>query len=70
MLNRSVSLAMSTHVLKALPGKLDIKYSLFIHSQSMISGKCVRYLKCKKKTFPSYLSIYLFIYLFVVVVFR
>ena len=26
MLNRSASLAMSTLVLKALPGKLDIKY--------------------------------------------
>ena len=26
MLNRSASLAMSTRVLKALPGKLDIKY--------------------------------------------
>ena len=34
MLNRSASLAMSTSVLKALPGKLDIKtqtwYSVFI----------------------------------------
>ena len=32
MLNRSASLAMSTSVLKALPGKLDIK----IHSPSIL----------------------------------
>ena len=32
MLNRSASLAMSTHVLKVLPGKLDIKR----HSPSML----------------------------------
>ena len=32
MLNRSVSLAMSTSVLKALPGKLDIKR----HSPSIL----------------------------------
>ena len=33
MLNRSASLAMLTHVLKALPGKLDIKR----HSPSILS---------------------------------
>ena len=32
MLNRSASLAMSTSILKALPGKLDIK----IHSPSIL----------------------------------
>ena len=39
MLNRSSSLAMSTSVLKALPGKLDIKRHtpsiLYFHTQSM-----------------------------------
>ena len=34
MLNRSASLAMSTSVLKALPGKLDIKR----HSLSIFTG--------------------------------
>ena len=38
MLNRSVSLAKSTSILKALPGKLDIK----IHSPSIL---CVLVLK-------------------------
>ena len=39
MLNRSASLAMSTSVLKALPGKLDIKR----HSPSILYflGKCI-----------------------------
>ena len=38
MLNRSASLAMSTNVFKALPGKLDIKR----HSPSIlyVSGQC------------------------------
>ena len=34
MLNRSASLALSTSVLKALPGKLDIKR----HSPSTVDG--------------------------------
>ena len=37
MLNRSASLAMSTSVLKALPGKLDIKR----HSPSILYISCV-----------------------------
>ena len=36
MLNRSASLAMSTSVLKALPGKLDIKR----HSPSILYMSC------------------------------
>ena len=32
MLNRSASLAMSTSVLEALPGKLDIKYTHLVFS--------------------------------------
>ena len=46
MLNRSASLAMSTSVLKAEPGKLDIKRRepsiLYIHSRrSMLYFGCV-----------------------------
>ena len=37
MLNRSASLAMSTSVLKALPGKLDIKR----HSPSILYVFCI-----------------------------
>ena len=38
MLNRSASLAMSTSVLKALPGKLDINSPsiLYIHARRLI----------------------------------
>ena len=39
MLNRSASLAMSTSVLKALPGKLDIKR----HSPSILYIKILRF---------------------------
>ena len=39
MLNRSASLAMSTCVLKALPGKLDIKR----HSPSILYLLCLHY---------------------------
>ena len=42
MLNRSASLAMSTRVLKALPGKLDIKR----HSPSILFLTWVHFMKC------------------------
>ena len=45
MLNRSASLAMSTSVLKALPGKLDIKR----HSPSILY--CMHYLLNKSILF-------------------
>ena len=38
MLNRSASLAMSTSILKALPGKLDIKYQKDTHLVFSISN--------------------------------
>ena len=42
MLNRSASLAMSTCVLKALPGKLDIKR----HSPSIFYLSVTAYIDC------------------------
>ena len=45
MLNRSASFAMSTHVLKALPGKLDIKRHspsiLYIYTYLYVSDQSV-----------------------------
>ena len=52
MLNRSASLAMSTSVLKALPGKLDIKR----HSPSILSDFIWDF---GKITFPSHLEKYI-----------
>ena len=42
MLNRSASLAISLSVLKALPGKLDTQYSLFLGMAGFqqVNGRC------------------------------
>ena len=47
MLNRSASLAMSTSVLKALPGKLDIKR----HSPSILYIQYMQFKRCLRFSF-------------------
>ena len=73
MLNRLASLAMSTSVLKALPGKLDIK----IHSPSILyltvcvdeqGSLCLPYLQTLKTGFLGLRAVYRYIiYIYILI---